>query len=121
MVLFLLVDQRQTRQATLIRMLQYPQRLQLHQVAIIKTIMKILILVGLQLLSTAVGSSSQVDLFGGSLVGNLLDTASVSSSSDKATVKNEQKEVDLFADAAFVTAITRSETGGEFSGSSGGH
>ncbi|VFQ73175.1 unnamed protein product [Cuscuta campestris] len=61
---------------------------------------------------TAVGSSSQVDLFGGSLVGNLLDTTSVSSSSDKATVKNEQTEVDLFADAAFVTAITQSKTWG---------
>ncbi|CAH9106321.1 unnamed protein product [Cuscuta epithymum] len=59
---------------------------------------------------TAEGSTSQVDLFGQSLGGDLLETPT--SSSDKPAIKNEPTEVDLFAEADFVTALP--ETGGNF-------
>ncbi|XP_073122664.1 clathrin interactor EPSIN 1 isoform X2 [Henckelia pumila] len=47
--------------------------------------------------------SNQVDLFGQNFVGDLLD-APISSSTDKFTSENDPSEVDLFADAAFVSA-----------------
>lgn len=54
------------------------------------------------------GSSNQVDLFGESLVGDLLD-APVSAPTNKPTVNSDRSEVDLFADAAFVSATPQSE------------
>ncbi|XP_019184907.1 PREDICTED: clathrin interactor EPSIN 1 isoform X2 [Ipomoea nil] len=56
----------------------------------------------------SVGSSNQVDLFGESLVGDLLD-APVSAPTDNPSVRSE---VDLFADADFVSATPQSKMGG---------
>ncbi|XP_075487119.1 clathrin interactor EPSIN 1 [Primulina tabacum] len=47
--------------------------------------------------------SNQVHLFGQNFVGDLLD-APISFSADKLTSENDPSEVDLFADAAFVSA-----------------
>ncbi|KZV42008.1 clathrin interactor EPSIN 1 [Dorcoceras hygrometricum] len=52
------------------------------------------------------GVSNQVDLFGQNFVGDLLD-APISVSTDKFTSENDPSEVDLFADAAFVSATPK--------------
>ncbi|CAK9171447.1 unnamed protein product [Ilex paraguariensis] len=59
------------------------------------------------------GSSNQVDLFGQSLVGDLLDVpAPVSTNMSSVNIKTP--EVDLFADATFVSAPSHVEAGGSF-------
>lgn len=52
------------------------------------------------------GSSNQVDLFGESLVGDLLD-APTSVTTENPAVNSSSSEVDLFADADFVSASPR--------------
>ncbi|PWA37891.1 ENTH/VHS [Artemisia annua] len=54
---------------------------------------------------SAAGSSLQVDLFGDSLIGDLLDTPTPVPTQDS-NRNSKSKEVDLFADAAFVSAPT---------------
>ncbi|XP_040997439.1 clathrin interactor EPSIN 1 [Juglans microcarpa x Juglans regia] len=56
----------------------------------------------------AAGSSNKVDLFGQSLVGDLLD-APTSVPTEKPVMKSSSSEVDLFADAAFVSASPQIE------------
>ncbi|KAG7943419.1 hypothetical protein I3843_15G037800 [Carya illinoinensis] len=51
----------------------------------------------------AAGSSNEVDLFGQSFVGDLLD-APTSIPTEKPVMKSSSSEVDLFADATFVSA-----------------
>ncbi|CAK9160400.1 unnamed protein product, partial [Ilex paraguariensis] len=59
------------------------------------------------------GISNQVDLFGQSLVGDLLDVpAPVSANMSSVNIKTP--EVDLFADATFVSAPSHVEAGGSF-------
>ncbi|GKB21380.1 clathrin interactor EPSIN 1, partial [Tanacetum coccineum] len=53
----------------------------------------------------AAGSSPQVDLFGDSLIGDLLDTPTPVPTQDS-NRNSKSEEVDLFADAAFVSAPT---------------
>lgn len=53
----------------------------------------------------AAGSSQQVDLFGQSLIGDLLD-APTSGPTQTSNRNNKSEEVDLFADADFVSAPT---------------
>ncbi|GJZ79234.1 clathrin interactor EPSIN 1 [Tanacetum coccineum] len=53
----------------------------------------------------AAGSSPQVDLFGDSLIGDLLDTPTPVPTQDS-NRNSKSDEVDLFADAAFVSAPT---------------
>ncbi|KAA8525190.1 hypothetical protein F0562_006946 [Nyssa sinensis] len=57
------------------------------------------------------GSSNQVDLFGQSLVGDLMD-APPSIPTEMSTVNGKSSEVDLFADATFVSASPHEEAGG---------
>ncbi|KAA8521296.1 hypothetical protein F0562_011958 [Nyssa sinensis] len=59
----------------------------------------------------AAGSSNQVDLFGQSLVGDLMD-APASIPTEMSTVNRKSSEVDLFADATFVSAPPHVEAGG---------
>ncbi|XP_060169418.1 clathrin interactor EPSIN 1-like isoform X1 [Lycium barbarum] len=54
------------------------------------------------------GNSEQVDLFGQNLIGDLLD-APTPVPADNSTVTNHPSEVDLFADANFVSAKPQSE------------
>ena len=61
--------------------------------------------------STA-GNSKQVDLFGQSLVGDLMD-APVPVPTEMAATNSNSSEVDLFADATFVSASPNIEAGGE--------
>ncbi|XP_004498931.1 clathrin interactor EPSIN 1 [Cicer arietinum] len=58
---------------------------------------------------TSAGSSNQVDLFGQDLIGDLMD-APTSVSVEKAATNNAS-EVDLFADAAFVSASPHVDKG----------
>ncbi|XP_038695245.1 clathrin interactor EPSIN 1-like isoform X1 [Tripterygium wilfordii] len=58
----------------------------------------------------AAGSSNQVDLFGQSFVGDLLDVTT-SVPSETSAVKSNPPEVDLFADATFVSASSEIEKG----------
>lgn len=64
----------------------------------------------------AAGTSSQqqVDLFGNSLVGDLLDMPAASDPTETSTMNNStSSEVDLFADASFVSAPpSQVESGG---------
>ncbi|KAI3692617.1 hypothetical protein L6452_32437 [Arctium lappa] len=63
----------------------------------------------------ATGSSPQVDLFGQSLIGDLLD-APASGHTEKSHGNNKSEEVDLFADADFVSApshVTGGTSGSE--------
>ncbi|GJZ87303.1 clathrin interactor EPSIN 1, partial [Tanacetum coccineum] len=53
----------------------------------------------------AAGSSPQVDLFGDSLIGDLLDTPTPVPTQDS-NRNSKSEEVDLFADAAFVSTPT---------------
>ena len=55
------------------------------------------------LTEAAAGSSNQVDLFGDSLVGDLLDAPTPVPTANPA-VNSSSSEVDLFADATFVSA-----------------
>ncbi|XP_062020146.1 clathrin interactor EPSIN 1 [Rosa rugosa] len=57
----------------------------------------------------AAGSSNQVDLFGQSLIGDLMD-APASVPEEKPGMNSGSSEVDLFADAAFVSAPPQAET-----------
>lgn len=59
---------------------------------------------------SATGSSNQVDLFGQSLIGDLLD-APISGPTETSVVNNNSVDVDLFADATFVSASHQVETG----------
>ncbi|KAI3682215.1 hypothetical protein L2E82_50078 [Cichorium intybus] len=56
-------------------------------------------------------SSPQVDLFGQSLIGDLLDATSPGPT-EKSNGNSKSEEVDLFADAAFVSAPSNVTTGG---------
>lgn len=56
------------------------------------------------------GNSDQVDLFGQNLIGDLLD-APTPVPADNSTVTNHPSEVDLFADANFVSAKPQSNAG----------
>ncbi|CAL5206152.1 unnamed protein product [Lathyrus oleraceus] len=58
---------------------------------------------------TPVGSSNQVDLFGQDLIGDLMDAPTSVSVEKPAT--NDVSEVDLFADAAFVSAPPHTDKG----------
>ncbi|KAK9946321.1 hypothetical protein M0R45_011790 [Rubus argutus] len=58
----------------------------------------------------AAGSSDQVDLFEQSLIGDLMD-APTSVPEEKAGMNSGSSEVDLFADADFVSAPPQAETG----------
>ncbi|KAI8547112.1 hypothetical protein RHMOL_Rhmol07G0169300 [Rhododendron molle] len=60
---------------------------------------------------SALGKSNQVDLFGQSLVGDLMD-APASVPEKASTGKSNVSEVDLFADATFVSAPPHVEAGG---------
>ncbi|XP_059641549.1 clathrin interactor EPSIN 1-like [Cornus florida] len=60
---------------------------------------------------TAAASSNQVNLFEQSLIGDLMD-APASVPAEMSTMKNNSSEVDLFADAAFVSAAPHVEAGG---------
>ncbi|KAK6249014.1 hypothetical protein QUC31_020579 [Theobroma cacao] len=57
----------------------------------------------------AAGSSNQVDLFGQSLIDDLFD-APASVPTEKSAVNTDSTEVDLFADATFVSAPTKVAT-----------
>lgn len=57
----------------------------------------------------AAGSSNQVDLFGGSLIGDLMDAPTPAPSGNTA-LNSSSSEVDLFADATFVSAPPQVET-----------
>lgn len=59
--------------------------------------------------STA-GSSHEVDLFGQSLIGDLLDVP-VSVPTETLTANSNSSDVDLFADATFVSAPSNTEAG----------
>ncbi|KAL5783360.1 hypothetical protein ACOSP7_008389 [Xanthoceras sorbifolium] len=59
---------------------------------------------------SAAGSSKQVDLFGDSLIGDLMD-APTSVPVETSAMKGNSPEVDLFADADFVSAEPQVETG----------
>ncbi|KAG5540555.1 hypothetical protein RHGRI_020687 [Rhododendron griersonianum] len=62
---------------------------------------------------SALGKSNQVDLFGQSLVGDLMDAPAFVP--EKASTGNSNvSEVDLFADATFVSAPPHVEAGGKF-------
>lgn len=54
-------------------------------------------------------SSNQVDLFGGSLIGDLMDAPTPAPSGNTA-LNSSSSEVDLFADATFVSAPPQVET-----------
>ncbi|GJW16440.1 clathrin interactor EPSIN 1 [Tanacetum coccineum] len=56
-------------------------------------------------MKAAAGSSPQVDLFGDSLIGDLLDTPTPVPTQDS-NRNSKSEEVDLFADAAFVSTPT---------------
>ncbi|MCE0482259.1 hypothetical protein HAX54_040841 [Datura stramonium] len=56
------------------------------------------------------GNSNQVDLFAQNLIGDLLD-APTPAPTATSTVNSDPSEVDLFADATFVSAKPQSETG----------
>lgn len=56
------------------------------------------------------GNSDQVDLFGQNLIGDLLDTPTPVPA-DNSTVTSHPSEVDLFADADFVSAKPQSKAG----------
>lgn len=58
----------------------------------------------------AAGSSKQVDLFGDSLIGDLMD-APTSAPAETSAMNGNSMEVDLFADADFVSAKPQPETG----------
>lgn len=58
----------------------------------------------------AAGSSKQVDLFGDSLIGDLMD-APTSVPAEMSPVNGSALGVDLFADATFVSAKPQPETG----------
>jgi epsin len=62
------------------------------------------------LTEVAAGSSDQVDLFGQSLIGDLLD-APISVPTENPIMNNSSSEVDLFADATFVSASPQAEKG----------
>ncbi|XP_062101275.1 clathrin interactor EPSIN 1 isoform X2 [Humulus lupulus] len=55
------------------------------------------------------GSSNQVDLFGGSLIGDLMD-APTPAPSENPAMHSSSSQVDLFADATFVSAPPKVET-----------
>ncbi|GAV56971.1 ENTH domain-containing protein [Cephalotus follicularis] len=57
---------------------------------------------------SATASSNQVDLFGGSLGGDLFDTPT---SAPQSAMNSNSSEVDLFADATFVLAPPHKQTG----------
>lgn len=57
------------------------------------------------------GTPNQVDLFGQNLIGDLLD-APIPVASEKPATQNDPSEVDLFADATFVSAASAIEAGG---------
>ena len=57
----------------------------------------------------AAGSSNQVDLFGQSLIDDLFD-GPASVLTEKSAVNTDSAEVDLFADATFVSAPTKAAT-----------
>ncbi|PON86195.1 ENTH domain containing protein [Trema orientale] len=57
----------------------------------------------------AAGSSNPVDLFGGSLIGDLMD-APTPAPSENPAMHSSSSEVDLFADATFVSAPPQVET-----------
>ncbi|KAJ9183540.1 hypothetical protein P3X46_007381 [Hevea brasiliensis] len=59
---------------------------------------------------TAAETSNQVDLFGESLIGGLMD-APTSVSTETSTMNGNSSEVDLFADATFVSAPPQVEKG----------
>lgn len=59
----------------------------------------------------AAGNSQQVDLFGDSLIGDLLDTPGPLPPQTNA-IDNLSSEDNLFADADFVSAAPKMETGG---------
>lgn len=52
-----------------------------------------------------------MDLFGKDLIGDLLD-APIPVPTDNSVTKNDSSEVDLFADADFVSATSQKQTGG---------
>ncbi|XP_027181229.1 clathrin interactor EPSIN 1 isoform X1 [Coffea eugenioides] len=54
------------------------------------------------------GTSHQVDLFGQDLLGDFMD-APTPASTEKSTTKADQSDVDLFADATFVSATSPTE------------
>lgn len=58
----------------------------------------------------AVASSNQVDLFGQSLMDDFID-APTSVPAEKPGINSSSSEVDLFADATFVSAPPQAETG----------
>ena len=57
----------------------------------------------------AAGGSNQVDLFGGSLIGDLMD-APTPVPSENTAMNKSPSDVDLFADATFVSAPPQVET-----------
>lgn len=59
--------------------------------------------------ATETSGSSNQDLFGGSLIGDLMDAPALVLS-DYTTANNNPSEVDLFADATFVSAPPPVET-----------
>ncbi|KAK4358450.1 hypothetical protein RND71_020679 [Anisodus tanguticus] len=63
---------------------------------------------GTSSIKPSTGNSDQVDLFGQNLIGDLLD-APTPVPADISTVTNHPSEVDLFADANFVSAKPQSE------------
>ncbi|XP_044462970.1 clathrin interactor EPSIN 1 isoform X2 [Mangifera indica] len=65
---------------------------------------------GLSSNKPAAGSSKQVDLFGDSLIGDLMD-APTSAPAETSAMNGNSMEVDLFADADFVSAKPQPETG----------
>lgn len=58
----------------------------------------------------AAGSSNQVDLFGQDLIGDLMD-APAAVPAENHPIDSTSSDVDLFADATFVTAPPKIETG----------
>lgn len=67
------------------------------------------LLIIILLTEPAAGSSNQVDLFGQSLIDDLFD-APASVPTEKSAVNTDSTEVDLFADATFVSAPTKVAT-----------
>ncbi|KAL9227269.1 hypothetical protein vseg_002979 [Gypsophila vaccaria] len=60
----------------------------------------------------AAGSSQQFDLFGESLAGDLLETSPVSATMESGGLNKKSSDVDLFADADFVSAAPEILPGG---------
>ncbi|KAL9230365.1 hypothetical protein vseg_005727 [Gypsophila vaccaria] len=60
----------------------------------------------------AAGTSQQVDLFGESLIGDLLDVPPIAAPMNSNGFDNKSSDVDLFADADFVSAAPPVESGG---------